>query len=265
MTRTFPLLAALISCACSTHTLELTEARNDAGSDAGVMLDDAAEPRDADAGLVFDDAGAVMCGGHVCACSNGDDDDGDDLIDGFDPECSAAYDDDERSFGTGVNGENGSAKRRDCFYDGNAGRDDGCDVPASCLDTGASDEASCGTCCAGEACRTSCLPRAPNGCDCFGCCEVRGAAGSLAVLLRDSCSVASLADPDACPRCALNRTCFNPCGECELCPGKAAADLPARCAASGGFACDEGTRCGDDRGCAVGFYCALGCCVPPLL
>ncbi|HYQ14706.1 MAG TPA: hypothetical protein VEQ58_03080, partial [Polyangiaceae bacterium] len=36
------------------------------------------------------------------ACSNGIDDDGDGLIDGFDPECTGLADDDEGSFATGI-------------------------------------------------------------------------------------------------------------------------------------------------------------------
>src|SRR5262245_10911807 len=46
------------------------------------------------------------CGSAGCACSNGIDDDGDGLVDGFDPECTGPLDNDEGSFATGIPGDN---------------------------------------------------------------------------------------------------------------------------------------------------------------
>ena len=46
------------------------------------------------------------CGDVPCACSDGMDNDGDGLVDGFDPECTGPFDDDEATFATGIPGDN---------------------------------------------------------------------------------------------------------------------------------------------------------------
>ena len=48
----------------------------------------------------------VLCGSSPCACSDGLDNDGDGLVDGFDPECTSPFDNDEGSFATGIPGDN---------------------------------------------------------------------------------------------------------------------------------------------------------------
>jgi hypothetical protein len=252
-------LVALLA-ACSERTLNLTTAPpyaagtdNDGG--AAAETDSGNEPS-AELPIAVDDAGVPQCGNGPCACANGKDDDGDGLRDGFDPECTAPFDDDERSFATGGHGENQNGKFRDCFFDGNSGFDEGC----RCASETRGVNASCETWQATDACVEACLPRVPNGCDCFGCCEVQRASGVLSVHLNDACAMALLDDPVACPRCTPNPTCFNPCGPCELCAGRTPTHLPATCA-NGLNQCDDGAPvCGVVSGCSAGEYCLQGCC-----
>jgi hypothetical protein len=118
------------------------------------------------------------------------------------------------------------------------------------------------------ACVSACLPRTPNGCDCFGCCQVARADGSLVnLLLNPSCSLDRIDDQTACPRCVTSTECFNPCGTCELCPGKKSAELPELCAGGSGgqqpaYTCDGGEQvCGDRLPCPAEYYCHQGCCL----
>ena len=239
--------------------------------------------------------GATATG--TTACSNGEDDDGDGLIDGFDPECTGAGDNDEGSYATGMPGDNRDGKWQDCFFDGNSGAgEDGCRYATGCL-TGDLDIDS-KDCALTQACLDYCAPLVPNGCHCFGCCTVQGANGdTLDVITVSTCSVDKLGDESACPRCVKSDACGNTCGRCELCPGKTVADLPADCVpdtgGSGGssgtggstntggssstggsgtgggpaYTCDGGEQvCGPDLpACSLGHYCSFGCCLvqPP--
>jgi len=220
------------------------------------------------------------------ACSNGKDDDDDGLIDGFDPECTGPWDNDETSFATGIPGDNVDPKWQDCFFDGNSGAgDDDCRYATGCISGEL--EPTDKDCKLTDACIKFCAPLTPNGCDCFGCCSVElPDGGSVDVQAAGSCSVDKVDDEDACPRCVKSDACGNTCGRCELCPGKTEADLPADCgptgsggAGSGGssttggtgggpsYSCDGGEQvCGTGLpGCALGSYCSQGCCLvqPP--
>jgi len=223
------------------------------------------------------------------ACSDGKDNDGDGLIDGFDPECTGPADNDEGTFATGIPGDNRDPKWQDCFFDGNSGAgDDNCRYATGCLtgDLPADDK----DCKLTDACIKFCAPLTPNGCDCFGCCTVQLPSGdTVDIETSATCSLSKVGDADACPRCVKNDTCGNTCGHCELCPGKTVADLPDDCgstgaggassgtggaatggAATGGgpsYTCDGGEQvCGPGLPtCALGTYCSLGCCLvqPP--
>src|SRR5262245_35450420 len=75
-----------------------------------------------------------MCNPNGPQCSNCKDDDGDKLIDGFDPECTGPLDNDEMTFATGIPGDNKDPVEQDCFFDGNSGAgNDGCNVHVCCL------------------------------------------------------------------------------------------------------------------------------------
>jgi hypothetical protein len=224
-----------------------------------------------------------LCGDAGCTCSNGKDDDGDGLVDGFDPECTGPLDNDEGSFATGIPGDNRDPKWQDCFFDGNSGAgDDKCRYATGCL-TGEleQDHPDCEL---SRACVDFCAKLTPNGCDCFGCCTVQLPNGQTTdILTGSSCSLEQLGDENACPQCEKTEVCGNPCGRCELCPGKALAELPEDCGADTGaggantggagagggptYSCDGGEQvCGPGlEGCGIGKYCSLGCCLyqPP--
>jgi hypothetical protein len=229
-------------------------------------------------------SGGVIATG-TSACSDGKDNDGDGLIDGFDPECTGPTDNDEGSYATGIPGDNRDPKWQDCFFDGNSGAgDDGCRYNTGCL-TGAL-EPTDKDCKLTDACIKFCAPLTPNGCDCFGCCTVQGADGqTVDVTLSSTCSVDKVGDEKACPRCVKSDACGNTCGRCELCPGKTEADLPADCNPSTGtggagnmgeggastgtgggptYTCDGGEQvCGANLDpCPITHYCSLGCCIP---
>jgi hypothetical protein len=257
----------LLLAACSEATTQVARdalKKGAAGSSSA--------PRDAsvDAAVRTTDAAvqtAVLCGDHTCACSDGKDNDGDALSDGFDPECTGPIDDDEASFATGA--PVGGGPCRGCFWDSNAGRGNDCRYPVECLQSQlAIGKGACASCQVSQLCVEHCKVRAPNGCDCFGCCEVtRGDGSTLLVALNDACSLAKLDDEQACPRCVQNPGCLNQCGRCELCPGRTPKDLPADCGTASTepgrrYVCDEGQPvCSATTGCPPGAYCQLGCCL----
>jgi hypothetical protein len=252
-------------------------------ADAGASADaGGGGPITLPSGVTLTPTGTLMCGNHVCQCNNGIDDDGDGTADGFDVECTGGIDDDESSFATGIPGDNRDPKWQDCFFDGNSGAgDDRCRYPTECLTGELSlDDTACAVT---QACRDNCQPRTPNGCDCFGCCAVElPGGGQVNVTLSDTCSLEKIGDPAACAPCSPNPSCGNECGECELCPGKTEADLPASChpATTPGddptppdvdppsdpvdppvFSCDELTECDEAGGCPIGEACSMGCCL----
>lgn len=255
-------LTVLVASGCE-RTTNLVDSQRDAA--AGLL--DASQVIDA---ALPTEAGRAQCKGGTCACDNGDDDDGDGRIDGLDGECSGPYDDDEGSFATGED-KGGNPKCSDCFFDGNAGPgDDGCDIPVSCAIDGtpAGGSGSCNMCTPNARCIDTCQPRTPNGCDCFGCCEVYTGATFVTVQLVDSCSLADIGNVARCPRCVPSTSqCRNECGRCELCLGRQLDDLPEGCTQPGGgaYTCDNGQVCGDRQPCAGLEYCAQGCCVPVIL
>jgi hypothetical protein len=220
-----------------------------------------------DAGVRVQPTGA-RCGDHDCACDDTRDNDGDGRSDGLDPECTGAFDDDELTFATGQ--PNKQAQCRDCFWDTNSGNgDDGCRYPVECLSGAAvGGKGNCDSCQPSSGCIDHCQTRTPNGCDCFGCCEVARTDGvSAFVELTDSCNLQRIDELNSCPRCVQNSACVNPCGRCELCLGKTQADLPRDCAGTGpGYVCEDGLSvCGAGSPCAAGLYCLQGCCLVDLL
>lgn len=233
--------------------------------------------------LLTGGTGGTTIGTGTTACSDGKDNDGDNLIDGFDPECTGPDDNDEGSYATGIPGDNRDPKWQDCFFDGNSGAgDDNCRYATGCL-TGEL-EPTDKDCTLTDACIKFCAPLVPNGCDCFGCCTVQDGDKTVDITLSASCSLDNIDDEKACPRCVKTDTCGNTCGHCELCPGKTEADLPADCTPTTGtggagstgdggapstgggpsYTCDGGEQvCGANLpACAINYYCSLGCCIP---
>jgi hypothetical protein len=222
--------------------------------------------------------GADWCTDGACICSNGLDDDGDGLIDGFDPECTGPLDNDEGSFSTGIPGDNRDPKWQDCFFDGNSGAgDDHCRYATECI-TGEYEQDH-PDCVLTQNCIDFCRRLVPNGCDCFGCCTITADGETLDVMIGNTCSLDNIDDETACPRCVKSTQCNNTCGECELCPGKTVDDLPDSCtppppdggvpdAGDGGYTppppntCDNGEIvCSEDVPCPYPYFCSLGCCI----
>ncbi len=146
-----------------------------------------------------------------------------------------------------------------------------------------------------QTCADVCGPLTPNGCDCFGCCELPAGSGKFVWLGSEdeatgqgSCSIAVVNDPTKCEPCVPVPGCYNDCGICELCLGKDPADIPDWCnpgsggggagGAGGGMGgvgggtggtgsgqCPTGVQpCGlaGQDPCGVDFYCITGCCQP---
>lgn len=265
-------LLLVVGCSCSSDK----SAPGDNG-DGGGALDGSADGLDSSLGFPPGDTtpfevnmmGQVLCDGDTpCACNDGEDNDKDGLVDGKDPECTGPGDNDESSFATGISGDNKDPKWQDCFYDGNSGAgDDKCRYSTKCL-TGElplTDK----DCKVAKACIDFCRPRTPNGCDCFGCCDVTFADDSTkSILISQPCESD---DPDGCTECVKSTQCDNECGECELCPGKTLADLPDSCDNNNDepqYTCDNGEdRCpdGSNSECQSGYYCDSGCCIVALL
>jgi hypothetical protein len=239
-------------------------------------------------------------------CTDGIDNDGDGKIDSDDPECSGACDNDEGTFATGIPGDNKddlASCHQDCFFDGNSGAD-ACEFDLRC-DPARADATQCktgteppGVHCEkysvqSQACRDTCGRLTPNGCDCFGCCQV-GSTG-IAVRLSATCTAAAINDPSKCQRCTPNPTCLNTCDKCEICYGKSAPDpscnnpTPGTTVGAGGSSGSGGTSgtggtsgsggapgsggspapcaagvvyCGTDGSvCPTSTYCVTGCCI----
>jgi hypothetical protein len=227
------------------------------------------------------------------ACSDGMDNDGDGKIDYLDPECVGPLDNDEGTFATGIPGDNIDACKQDCFFDGNSGMgDDGCEWQLKCdpRNTGATSERKCPydpdyaaqhaamecstASSQSDACIAYCQRLTPNGCDCFGCCNIPGA--PTPIRLAATCTAAKFGDPTACPPCTQVTACINDCERCEICIGKDT--LPTDCFTtppppdSGTYVpppqCPTGvTSCGpggqvEATACPAGTGCLTGCCVP---
>jgi hypothetical protein len=219
------------------------------------------------------DAGAGCQPGNA-QCNDCEDNDNDGRIDGFDPECISAIDDDEGSFGTGIPGDNNNNSRQDCFLDGNSGSgDDGCDIHTCCIldlqgnmcpaefSPGQFDPEACEP---SAMCIEECLPLVPPGCDCFGCCTVCDGADcydiAISPAISPDCDETTLDDPEACRRCIKSESCSADCdpANCILCPGQDPDDLPPGCELS----CpNDLTPCLGTEDCATGEFCATGCCI----
>ncbi len=251
------------------------------GADLFPVLDAAVGDRDA---TVAADSGP--CLPTPCrterACGDCDDNDMDSRIDAADPECLGPCDESESVLASGTPVQITGTCATDCFFDRNAGTGNDCswsfrcdpeavapNFPPTGSDRCAYDS-NLATCQPGpaeiEQCRSACLPLTPNGCDCFGCCELPAHSGRFTWIGADSvadgrCDLNDAQDPD-CPICTQAETCKNDCDECELCVLKN--ELPAACGGSVVSNCATGRAC-DPRsgvGCNPIEYCITGCCVP---
>jgi len=263
-------LSVLMAAACG----------DDGGSADGDGTDGDRFP---DASGIIADAGPTGGGGECSAenyeCNNCEDDDGDNLTDGDDPECTGSIDDDESSFATGIPGDNKDDKWQDCFFDGNSGAgDDGCRWHTCCAlgSTGGDDcpvdknfdpDTDCPE--QTQMCIDYCGALTPPGCDCFGCCTVCDDAGCEDIFINPAvspdCTQENIHDPEICAECTKSEdcgtdTCNDNPDDCILCPGQTEDDLPDSCnnmneCPGGETPCDVSADCGTDQ------YCSAGCCI----
>jgi len=206
----------------------------------------------------------VKCGNKVYQCGDTIDNDADGFIDLADPECISPCDDNEASFKTDLPGQNKDCKG-DCYFDANSGSgDDKCEWNLKCdplnpgADIGCAYDPNFDKCnlVMPQQCIDFCGPLVPNGCDCFGCCEIEG---QFVYLGGTDCSMDTL---DTCATCSFFEGCNNPCESenCELCFGQTVDDLPEHC--MGEPSCEEGvTSCASIDDCNAGEFCQTGCCV----
>jgi hypothetical protein len=240
----------------------------------------------------------TMCAGMVYACGDCIDNDADCNIDMNDPDCLSPCDNDEAVFAMNTPGGSGGFCRSDCFYDDDTGygNDDcywghkcdplevapyfppegsKCAYDPNTLIPGTALTCSDAMNAQSTACHDYCGPLTPNGCDCFGCCEIPGAPTPVwlgsATSGTATCDLAHLADPLACKPCTIVTSCFNACDTCEICIGKPTA--PPECITQ---QCPPGVQlCNPPYGALVcadivdpithqprPTYCKNGCCVP---
>ena len=240
------------------------------------------------------------CQGHIYECGDLVDNDGDGLLDSQDPDCLGPCDDTEDSYYGGISGQPGPLCFLDCYFDQDSGAgNDDCYWNHKCdpneVAPGYYPESENGAMCAYDMtamtpgtsgscdelymdqsaeCLNYCLPLTPNGCDCFGCCELPAGGGEFVWLGSDaegtkagSCTMADVADPTKCEPCVPVAGCLNDCAPCEICIGQPT--LPPECGGGGaggggggGQECNGAQQCGleGQAPCAAGYYCITGCC-----
>ncbi|UJR78313.1 Erythrocyte membrane protein 1 [Sandaracinus amylolyticus] len=227
----------------------------------------------------------VACGTRTYACGDCIDQDDDGRADAADPECIGPCDDSEEILGVAIPGGDGAGCSLDCYFDPNQGSgDDGCEWDHRCDPLGPDPRASCAPrdpppadarCpeTQSETCNARCGALTPNGCDCFGCCNLPVGSdrfvfvGSVDEDDEPSCNASGLDDPTRCRPCTPVLDCFNECDTCELCVGRTR--LPSSCTEGedGGAPvqrCAPGVQaCGlpGEPGCPATYYCVTGCCV----
>jgi hypothetical protein len=257
----------------------------------------------------------ALCGNQEYECGDTDDNDGDGLIDSDDPDCLGPCDDTEDSYHPELPGWSGDACSQDCFWDTGNGQegcywDHHCDPLSvspdyhpegqACENTDPPDNAGfsipgggpncvdalAGTYPSHDDCIDYCEPLTPNGCDCFGCCELPAGSGQTVWIgsydgNTPTCvTTADFTDPDRCQPCTQVPACVNDCDTCEICIGKPF--LPPECfdpppngsggnsgtgggGGSGGSPqeCPPGAQaCGlpGQDPCPAGSFCITGCC-----
>jgi hypothetical protein len=200
-------------------------------------------------------------------CSDCDDNDGDGRIDGYDPECISAADDDESSFATGIPGDNMDPNKQDCFFDGDSGAgNDGCELDTCCLLDECGDG---GACEISKECIATCGGVTVPGCDCFGCCTICDSTLDPECYtvhthpqVAPDCTYQEIDNPELCPPCTPVADCGTPCDPegCILCPGQTPDDLPDSCGEQ--QECPDGSAtCTSNDDCESNQFCTNGCCI----
>jgi hypothetical protein len=208
----------------------------------------------------------------------------------MDVECWGPCDNNEQGWNGNVPGQQNQSECNvmDCYFDANSGAgNDGCYWSHTCdplqptwhdrsctyqsgyMPPGASG-LDCGDLAETQSaqCESFCGPLTPNGCDCFGCCELTLEDGTMTTAYLGStdiagnytCGAATAEDPEKCHPCTQVPACLNTCDHCELCIGQV--ELPEDCEAQ---ECAPGLRqCGlaGQDPCPEMQACITGCCIP---
>jgi hypothetical protein len=271
------------STSTSTETTSTTsEATTDDGS-ATVITGDTGGSDDGDEAFACQ---IGLCDGNVYECGDCIDNDGDGLVDAADPSCWGPCDNNESGWKGNIPGSGPHpCLIVDCYFDLDKGHgnDDcywsqSCDPlePSGCTYNPDMDVSGTISSCVdlevsqSEQCHAYCGPLTPNGCDCFGCCEIPTEGGTVTVYLgsedtngQGSCSISTVDDPSACLPCTQVPACLNPCepANCEICIGQTM--LPEGCREPG---CSPGVQpClpeHESGDCPEGSTCITGCCTP---
>lgn len=275
--------AAIAPASCSRNAL--------VGENLAALHDGQAGGSAGAAGMAADSTTCHVthCQDHLYDCGDCVDNDGDGLIDMDDPDCLGPCQNSEEEFFGNIPGQNNGNCVQDCYFDQDSGggNDDcawshSCDPlspqaqscsydPTTTIPRGAR-AGDCSTLQQTQSaqCATVCGPLTPNGCDCFGCCQIPGAPTAVWLGSVDQngnhCDLAHVADPSRCRPCTQVTACLNPCDTCELCVGKRT--LPSGCGQGG---CETpvcppayqpcGTPC--LPACQTGEICVTGCCIRP--
>lgn len=230
----------------------------------------------------------TACQGKIYACGDCLDNESDGLVDVADPDCWGPCDNNESGWRGNVPGQqnNSTCSKMDCYFDQDGGAgNDGCYWSQSCdplepmdctynADTVTPGTAASCTTLGDEQtplCQDYCGPLTPNGCDCFGCCDVHSEGQVYTVYIGTengsgvgTCGASSVADPELCQPCTQVDACLNDCdpSSCEICLGQT--EIPENCDEA---ACPEGIEsCNPQNGsadCPDSWSCITGCCFPP--
>ncbi len=242
------------------------------------------------------------CQGMVYECGDLVDNDNDGLLDSLDPDCLGPCDNTEDSYFPDLPSNTNNSCKLDCYWDaGDGSGDDMCYWSHECDPNNVAPDyyptpwltcdyigedgttnppgKTCGELYATQSdqCLSFCGPLTPNGCDCFGCCELPALSGSYVFVgsvgaNEDSeCTLADVANPDLCHPCQPVAACLNDCEPCEICIGHP--EPEPGCGEGGGGSgaggggggqqCPDGVQaCGlsGQDPCPNSYTCITGCC-----
>lgn len=266
----------------TTETETGTSTETDTSTDTTTSTD-----TDTDTDTGSEECIVAECAGKVYQCGDCIDNDSDGKVDAEEPECWGPCDNNESGFKGNIPGQtHAPCTSMDCYFDADSGSgNDGCNWSHSC-DPSDPNPSNCNynqnanipgsgmTCEEAQqeqdpTCGDVCGPLTPNGCDCFGCCEIMAGNASYTVYLgtgegEGTCTMADVADPTKCAPCVQVEACLNPCvaEDCELCIGQV--ELPDDCEPECGGELQPCDPLANNTDCPVGLACISGCCHQPV-
>jgi hypothetical protein len=241
------------------------------------------------------------CQNQIFECGDLIDNDNDGLLDSLDPDCLGPCDNTEDSYFPDLPSNTNNSCKLDCYWDaGDGSGDDECYWSHECDPNNVAPDfypspwinceyigedgttnppgQTCGELYATQSkqCLNFCGPLTPNGCDCFGCCELPALSGSFVFVGSvgenedTQCTLADVGNPDLCHPCLPVAGCLNDCDPCEICighpepePGCEGEGGAGAGGGSGGQQCPDGVQeCGlsGQDPCPSSYACITGCC-----